>query len=103
MFGFTVVLPHNFRGLELVAHGPIAHEERVARQEVAFNMLEKILSATGHTIRDYNYRILGRLEERLRQCREKEIQALEERLRCLEAENEELRKQVDMFMDMLEE
>ncbi|KAL1349492.1 uncharacterized protein [Arachis hypogaea] len=56
-----------------------------------------------YTIRDYNRRILGRLEKHLRQSREEEVQALEERLHCLEVENEELREQVDIFTDMLEE
>ncbi|XP_015956807.1 uncharacterized protein LOC107481106 [Arachis duranensis] len=31
LFEFTVVLPHNSRGIDLVAHGPLCYEERVAR------------------------------------------------------------------------
>ncbi|RYQ85619.1 hypothetical protein Ahy_B10g105187 [Arachis hypogaea] len=65
LFGFTVVLPHNGRDLDLVAHGRLCYEECVAHQEVSFTMLDKILGATGYTV--YNYHILGRVKERLNQ------------------------------------
>ncbi|RYR19287.1 hypothetical protein Ahy_B03g064034 [Arachis hypogaea] len=72
LFGFTVVLPYNSRGIDLVAHGPLCYEKRVARQEVSFTMLDKILGAIGYSIHDYNDRILGRLKERLNQSRDDE-------------------------------
>ncbi|QHO59426.1 Ribonuclease [Arachis hypogaea] len=103
MFGFTVVLPHNSRGIDLVAHGPLCYEERVARQEVSFTMLDKILVATGYTIHDYNYRILSRVKESLNQSRAEEVGRLWERIRILEKENEELSGQIEMFGEMLEE
>ncbi|XP_057720164.1 uncharacterized protein LOC130934630 [Arachis stenosperma] len=58
MFGFIVFLPHNPRGMELVAHGLASTKERIARQEVSFTMLEKLLANTGYEIYDYNYRKL---------------------------------------------
>ncbi|RYR17994.1 hypothetical protein Ahy_B03g062636 [Arachis hypogaea] len=103
LFGFTVVLPHNSRGIDLVAHGPLCYEERVALQEVSFTMLDKILVATGYTIHDYNYRILGRVKESLNQSRADEVGRLWERIRILEKENEELSGQIEMFGEMLEE
>ncbi|KAL4305686.1 hypothetical protein AHAS_Ahas16G0103100 [Arachis hypogaea] len=57
-FGFTVVLPSNDRGLELVAHGPVSVNDHDARQEASFVMLEKLIYATGLAIHDYNYRII---------------------------------------------
>ncbi|RYQ95774.1 hypothetical protein Ahy_B08g091129 [Arachis hypogaea] len=66
LVGFTVVLPHNSRGIDLVAHGPLCYEEHVARQEVSFTMVDKILGATGYTVHDYNYHILHWLKERLK-------------------------------------
>ncbi|XLS74461.1 hypothetical protein HN51_031326 [Arachis hypogaea] len=62
-FVFTVVLPYNSRGLELVAHGPTSADVRMARQEVSFAMLEKMVAATGYGICDYNYRTVARMEE----------------------------------------
>ncbi|RYR35767.1 hypothetical protein Ahy_A10g050884 [Arachis hypogaea] len=101
LFRFTVVLSHNSRGIDLVAHSPLCYEERVARQKVLFTMLDKILGATGYTIHDYNYCILGRLKERLNQA--DKVGRLTERIRIPEKENEELSRQVEMFGEMLEE
>ncbi|KAL4365092.1 hypothetical protein AHAS_Ahas07G0071500 [Arachis hypogaea] len=103
LFGFTVVLPQNDRGLDLVAHGPLCYEERFARQEVSFAMVEKILSATGYTVSDYNYHILGRVTEQLNDAKKEEVDRLNERIHVLEVENEDLRGQVEMFGEMLEE
>ncbi|QHN81481.1 uncharacterized protein DS421_20g687240 [Arachis hypogaea] len=103
LFGFTVFLPHNSKGLDLVAHGPLCYDERSARQEVSFTMVEKILSTTGYAVRDYNYRIVGRLTEQLNQVNKEEFDRLNERIRSLEIENEDLRGQVEMFGEMLDE
>ncbi|RYQ95775.1 hypothetical protein Ahy_B08g091130 [Arachis hypogaea] len=97
LFRFTVVLPHNSKCIDLVAHGPLCYEERIARQEVLFTMLDKILGATSYTVHDYNYRILGRLKERLKQSRADEVGRLAAQIRILEKENEELLGQVEMF------
>ncbi|MED6199259.1 hypothetical protein PIB30_074219 [Stylosanthes scabra] len=63
VFGFTIILPHNKRGLDFVVYGPVVADERVARQEAAFGMLEKILVATEHTICDFNHRMIGRFRQ----------------------------------------
>ncbi|RYR65084.1 hypothetical protein Ahy_A03g011075 [Arachis hypogaea] len=103
LFGFTVVLPHNGRGLDLVAHGPLCYSEHFARQEVSFTMLDKILSTMGYTIRDYNHHIVVRVTAQLNQEKKEEVDRLNNRIRKLELENEELRGQVEMFGEMLEE
>ncbi|KAL4370440.1 hypothetical protein AHAS_Ahas06G0066000 [Arachis hypogaea] len=61
MFRYTVVLPENSRGLDLVVYGPAYADERTATQEVAFLMLERLLGATGYKIHDYNYRVMVRI------------------------------------------
>ncbi|RYR29318.1 hypothetical protein Ahy_B01g053687 [Arachis hypogaea] len=68
----------NDRGLDLVAHGPLCYEKRFACQEVSFTMVEKILFATGYTVSDYNYRILGCVTEQLK------TKILGDKLKCLE-------------------
>ncbi|RYQ85281.1 hypothetical protein Ahy_B10g104785 [Arachis hypogaea] len=95
LFGFTVFLPHNSKGLDLVAHGLLCYEERSTRQE--------ILSTTGYAVRDYNYRVLGRLTEQFNQVNKEEVDRLNERIRSLELENENLRGQVEIFGKMLDE
>ncbi|QHN83072.1 hypothetical protein DS421_20g701430 [Arachis hypogaea] len=77
LFGFTVFLPHNSKGLDLVAHG--------------------------YAVRDYNYRVLGRLTEQFNQVNKEEVDRLNERIRSLELENENLRGQVEIFGKMLDE
>ncbi|KAL4321372.1 hypothetical protein HN51_065863 [Arachis hypogaea] len=62
-FAFTMVLPYNSRGLELVAHEPTLVDVQVARQEVSFAMLEKTVAAIGYSICDYNYHTVARMEE----------------------------------------
>ncbi|QHO16805.1 Ribonuclease [Arachis hypogaea] len=103
LFGFTVVLPHNGIGLDLMGHGSLCYEERVARQEVSFTMLDMIFGAIGYTIHDYNYHILGRVKERMNRSRVDRVGRLTERICILEMENEELSGQVEMFGEMLEE
>ncbi|XLR38837.1 hypothetical protein S83_023497 [Arachis hypogaea] len=102
-FAFTMVLPYNSRGLELVAHGPTSADVRVARQEVSFAMLEKIVAATGYSICDYNYRTVARMEERWREIQDASLASMANRIRLLEEENADLRHQVEMINEMLEE
>ncbi|QHO28520.1 uncharacterized protein DS421_7g217390 [Arachis hypogaea] len=96
-FAFTMVLPYNSRGLELVAHGPTSADVRVARQEVSFAMLEKIVAATGYSICDYNYRTVARMEERWREIQDASLASMANRIRLLEEENADLRHQVKVF------
>ncbi|KAL4373412.1 hypothetical protein AHAS_Ahas05G0079200 [Arachis hypogaea] len=86
-FGFTVVLPSNDRGLELVAHGPVSVNDHDAHQEASFVMLEKLISATGLPIRDYNYRIICRLKHERNDEKTKFVSSMAERIRQLEEEN----------------
>ncbi|XP_015945150.1 uncharacterized protein LOC107470270 [Arachis duranensis] len=87
LFGFMVVLPHNGRGLDLVAHDLLCYEERFTRQEVSFTMLDKILFAIDYTILDYNHRIVVHVTAQLNQDKKEEIDRLNERIRKLELEN----------------
>ncbi|XLU35741.1 uncharacterized protein [Arachis hypogaea] len=98
MFRFIVFLPSNARGLKLVAYGPESEEEKVARQEVSFAMLEKLVDASGKSICDYNYRVLGRMKQ---QMKDEMPQSMFERIRMLEEENAKLRHQVKMIEEML--
>ncbi|QHO23964.1 uncharacterized protein DS421_12g368180 [Arachis hypogaea] len=66
-------------------------------------MVEKILSAMGYTVSDYNYRILGHMTEQLNDAKKEEVDRLNEQICVLEVENEDLRGQVEMFGEMLEE
>ncbi|QHN83300.1 uncharacterized protein DS421_20g703580 [Arachis hypogaea] len=102
-FGYTVVLPSNDRGLELVAHGPVSVNDHDARQEVSFVMLEKLMSTTGLAICDYNYRIICRLKHERNEENTKVMSSLSERIRQLEEENADLKRQVEMFEELVEE
>ncbi|XLR19053.1 hypothetical protein S83_046965 [Arachis hypogaea] len=102
-FAFIVVLPYNSRGLELVAHGPTSANVRVARQEVSFAMLEKMVAAIGYSICDYNYRTVARMQERWREIQDASLAPMAQRIRLLEEENADLQHQVETINEMLEE
>ncbi|XP_020972833.1 uncharacterized protein LOC110269383 [Arachis ipaensis] len=102
-FAFTVVLPYNSRGLELVAHGPTSADVRVARQEVSFAMLEKMVAATGYSICDYNYHTVARMEERWREIQDASLSSVAHWIHLLKEENADLQHQVEMINEMLEE
>ncbi|MED6136782.1 hypothetical protein PIB30_059027 [Stylosanthes scabra] len=101
-FGFIVLLPHNDRGLDFVAYRPVVGDERVARQEAAFGMLEKILVAMDHTICDFNHRMIGRFRQSYNHEREEEVESMQRRIRELEALNEDPKKQIEMIEEMLD-
>ncbi|MED6144310.1 hypothetical protein PIB30_014658 [Stylosanthes scabra] len=103
VFGFTVILPNNERRQELVAHGTRSTDETAARQDAAFVMLEKLLSATGYTICDYTHRIIRRVQEPNRNQLVEQIAALENRLRQLQLENTDLKEQISFFQEILDE
>ncbi|KAL4307244.1 hypothetical protein AHAS_Ahas16G0258900 [Arachis hypogaea] len=90
MFRYTVVLPENGRGLDLVVYGPAYADERSDRQEVAFLMLEPVLGATGYKIHDYNYRVMVCMQDPHESSRAETVVGLRERVRVLEEENAEL-------------
>ncbi|XLR43494.1 hypothetical protein S83_028154 [Arachis hypogaea] len=71
LFGFTVFLSHNAKGLDLVAHG--------------------------YAMCDYNYCVLRRVTEQLNQVNKEEVDRLNERICSLELENEDRRRQVEIF------
>ncbi|KAL4314676.1 hypothetical protein AHAS_Ahas15G0108900 [Arachis hypogaea] len=102
-FAFTVVLPYNSRSVELVAHGPTSADVLVARQEVSFAMLEKMVAATGYSICDYNYCTVARMQERWREIQDASLASMAQRIRLLEEENADLQHQVEMINEMLEE
>ncbi|MED6142901.1 hypothetical protein PIB30_001668 [Stylosanthes scabra] len=49
-FMYSFVLPPNDQGLELIAYGPPTTDERIARQEASFLLLEKLLKSKKYTI-----------------------------------------------------
>ncbi|XLR34534.1 hypothetical protein HN51_043858 [Arachis hypogaea] len=102
-FAFTMVLPYNSRGLELVAHEPTSADMRVAHQEVSFAMLEKMVAATGYSICDYNYRTVVLMQERWREIQDASLASMAQRIHLLEEENADLQHQVEMINEMLEE
>nr|XP_029145697.1 uncharacterized protein LOC114924631 [Arachis hypogaea] len=88
----------NARGLEFVAYGPESEEEKEARQEVSFAMLNKLVDASGKSICDYGNRVLDRMQH---QMKDEMPQSMFEQIRMLEEENVELRHQVKMIEEML--
>ncbi|XLS65656.1 hypothetical protein HN51_025630 [Arachis hypogaea] len=102
MFRYTVVLPENGRGLDLVVHGPAYADERSARQEVAFLMLERLLGATGYMIHDYNYRVMVRMQDPHESSSAETVAGLRERVRVLEEENAELVIQLSRFQEIFD-
>ncbi|XP_052110762.1 uncharacterized protein LOC127741687 [Arachis duranensis] len=56
----------------------------------------------GYAMRDYNYRVLGRVTEQLNQVNTEEVDRLNERICSLELENKDLRGQVELFGEMLD-
>ncbi|MED6127731.1 hypothetical protein PIB30_090920 [Stylosanthes scabra] len=103
VFGFSVILANNQRGLELVAHGTRSTDETAARQYAAFVMLEKLLSATGYTICDYTHRIIRRVQEPNRNLLVEQLANLEDHLRQLQIENTDLKEQIYFFQEILDE
>ncbi|MED6220085.1 hypothetical protein PIB30_041552 [Stylosanthes scabra] len=51
LFGYTVILPKSERGLEVVAYGPVAADEGIARTEAAEMMMRRVLAATNKKMR----------------------------------------------------
>ncbi|KAL4329733.1 hypothetical protein AHAS_Ahas13G0329600, partial [Arachis hypogaea] len=62
-----------------------------------------LLNATGHSILDYNYRILDRMRQNVEEAVSNEIDSLRQRIKRLEEENEDLMNQVEMFNEVLDD
>ncbi|QHN81363.1 uncharacterized protein DS421_20g686220 [Arachis hypogaea] len=52
---FSVVLPWNPLGADVHAKGRFSPLEMDAKEDAAYNMLQKVLHTTGQEIRDFNY------------------------------------------------
>ncbi|MED6106699.1 hypothetical protein PIB30_006643 [Stylosanthes scabra] len=102
IYEFAVYLPRNERGLELVAHGPQSFDERTARQEASFALLEKVVAVTGLGICDYTYRTLGQRQQINVEVTEGSAGRLLQRVLELEDKNKELEDQLKAFQSMFE-
>ncbi|KAL4305615.1 hypothetical protein AHAS_Ahas16G0096000 [Arachis hypogaea] len=60
-----VVLQSAEHGLNWVVDGCFSEDEAKARQDAAFQMLDKVLTMTGRKISDYNFRKVGALQRRV--------------------------------------
>ncbi|MED6155014.1 hypothetical protein PIB30_001696 [Stylosanthes scabra] len=78
-------------------------DDAFAREDAAYNLLSKLLVRTGRSIRDYNYREVTALRERIRGYERELATPLAQRLREVEMERDELKSVVDKIGKWLDD
>ncbi|QHO06761.1 hypothetical protein HN51_065586 [Arachis hypogaea] len=80
VYAFSVVLPGNPLGADIHVKGRYSPLEIDAKEDVAYNMLQKVLHTTDQEIRDFNY-LKAKMLERANNALSEEVQRLEEKCR----------------------
>nr|XP_025670894.1 uncharacterized protein LOC112770724 [Arachis hypogaea] len=80
VYAFSVVLPWNPLGADVHAKGRFSPLEMDAKEDAAFNMLQKVLHTTGQEIRDFNYLKAKMLQMANNELSE-EVECLQEKAR----------------------
>ncbi|MED6195000.1 hypothetical protein PIB30_033920 [Stylosanthes scabra] len=100
-YSFSVKLVCKEAGTNLEAHGCFSSDEGHARDDAAFTLLEMLLSRTGYSICDFNYRRMCALQQQLEDIQGTQGNQLAQRLSEKETECELLIKQIECFYKFL--
>ncbi|XLR56963.1 hypothetical protein HN51_011262 [Arachis hypogaea] len=80
VYAFSIVLPENLLGADVHTKGRYSPLETDAKEDAAYNMLQKVLHTTDQEIRDFNY-LKAKMLERTNNALSVEVQRLEEKCR----------------------
>ncbi|MED6207709.1 hypothetical protein PIB30_038175 [Stylosanthes scabra] len=97
MYYFSAKLTCEGKGLFLEVHGCFCQDEERAREDAAYNLLDKLLTTTGHSIIDFNYRRLCTAKQQIEEMQNMQESVMWQRLREAERERDALKKQVEIF------
>ncbi|MED6115668.1 hypothetical protein PIB30_092897 [Stylosanthes scabra] len=89
------------KGLMLEVQGYCCHDEGRAREDAAFNLLDKLLTQTGNSIMDFNYRRLCAANQQIEEMQNLQEGRMGQRLREVERDCEALRKQLEIYQTSL--
>ncbi|KAL4316148.1 hypothetical protein HN873_051948 [Arachis hypogaea] len=103
LHGYWVVLQSVKHGLNWVVNGCFLEDEAEARQDAAFQMLDKVLTMTGKKISDYNFRKVGALQRRVEELEGQMSIPPYHRIRELQEENVKMRSELQKFHEIFDE
>ncbi|MED6116737.1 hypothetical protein PIB30_102968 [Stylosanthes scabra] len=101
MYYFSAKLSCEEKGLMLEVQGCCCHDEGRAREDAAFNLLDKLLTQTGNSIMDFNYRRLCAVNQQIAEMQNLQEGRMGQRLREVERDCEALRKQLEIYQTSL--
>ncbi|MED6152440.1 hypothetical protein PIB30_092118 [Stylosanthes scabra] len=95
---YKVDLRCSTKDVELEVHGSFFPEEKEARQDACFRILEKLLVCTGKKIVDYSYRAMMAARREINELRSQLATPLIQRLQEVERERDQLKEELDKFL-----
>ncbi|MED6153712.1 hypothetical protein PIB30_104739 [Stylosanthes scabra] len=87
----------SLRDLSLTRLGGAFADDGEAMQDATFKLMEKLLEAKGVAIRDYNYRVVQRLQTEIAELNRKLALPINERVRELELANSMMKAELEAF------
>ncbi|MED6204895.1 hypothetical protein PIB30_012942 [Stylosanthes scabra] len=93
----AVSLPENERGLSINAFGGVFTDEGEAMQDAAFKLIEKLIETEDLVIRDFNFRIVQRLQAEITELNRRLEMPINERVRELEKANNMMKAELEAF------
>ncbi|MED6136757.1 hypothetical protein PIB30_058823 [Stylosanthes scabra] len=97
LFAFTAELRCQEKGLNLEVEGFACPDERRAREDVTYNLLDNLLRHTSNSILDFNYRRLCVAQQRGEKLEQSQVGVFMGRVHDLEGQCEALRKQIEVY------
>ncbi|MED6110531.1 hypothetical protein PIB30_043866 [Stylosanthes scabra] len=101
MYACTAALRSEEMGINLEVEGRVCPDKNRAREDAAYNLLQQLLTVTGSSIMDFNYRRLVEAERNLEEKEHGTILQLRSRVAELEATCTSLRKEIENFHEFL--
>ncbi|MED6196116.1 hypothetical protein PIB30_044243 [Stylosanthes scabra] len=100
MYYFTAKLKCEEKGLVLEVQGCYCHDEGRAREDASYNLLDRLLVETGHSIMDFNHRRLCAAKQQIEEKQNMQESSIGQRFKA-ERDRDAYKKQLEIYQNYL--
>ncbi|MED6180658.1 hypothetical protein PIB30_012256 [Stylosanthes scabra] len=101
LFSFKAALRCDEKGINVEVDGGICSDQSRAREDAAFNLLDNLLTMTGNSILDFNYRKVRALQQRVEELEQERAENPPARVVALERRCKALKDEIETYQKHL--
>ncbi|MED6203935.1 hypothetical protein PIB30_004065 [Stylosanthes scabra] len=101
MFSFKAAIRCDEKGINVEVEGGICGDQARAREDAAYNLLDNLLSQTGYSILDFNFRKVCALRQRIEELEQQQAENTDVRVVELESGCAALKTEIETYQKHL--